>query len=290
MPIINRGGGGGGPAGPSWVQKYECDFSDASPASCDWLGAGNQTYPNINGVGWGACGGGGVGGNNALAELQNFASALNYSSGTGIEITTANNSSDYNGDDQRAPRVVALVSDLIPGFSYGDTVCFQATGNCTVDPMAVPNGSWSDKAGFGLAVGRWTGYSYNSPYKANTAITHTFAQKGLGPMAKLRCGTSTKENYNTSANYTFFEIILYPNMALAKTAAGFWSGSFPEPGTTALTGVGPTQPVKGPDPSQIPSQLNLQIANTYVGMFALGGGGGLGETFNFTKFRALRLE
>ena len=297
------GGGGGTPyTGVKWETKYECDFSavtGSDPTDCDWLGAGNQTYPSLNGVGWGALGGGGVNGNNTLSILQNFASDLNYTAGTGIQITTQTTTSDYNGDDQRAPRVVALMSDIIPSLSYEDTVCFQVTGNCTEDPLNLGSGSWYDIAGFGLSVGRWTGYAYGGPYGTSLALSMTSAQQLLGPMGTMRCGGSSKYVYpSPAANYTLFEVIVYPNLSLARCSAGFWTGSFPEPGTMAevangypaVSGVGPSQPGKGPDPAQIPSQLILDLANTYVGLFLYGSGTAGYKTANFTKFRALRLE
>ena len=268
--------------GASWVVKRDVDFTSVG-SNTNWLGAENGTYPSVGGVGWGPTGNPG----NSVSDLTDVASEISLNSGTGITITCDGDDSNYWGIWQNGPRVVALLSDLIPGMTYHDTVCFQAVGNCTQDPIVAGATGYM---GFGLSIGRWgVGLSGDATY---SAMCQTMAQNTLGPAFRNNRGSSPTTGASAANNFTFFEMIFSPSLCGLSMTTDMWSGTWPEPGSTSQVGqptvisLNDMLPPLYLDPVSAWDGTNP----TYVGVGGYASSAYQGLPYVFPWFRSLRLE
>lgn len=300
MPIINRGGGGG-PSGPSWVQKYEADFTDAG--TYDWCAsvAAGQGFHTVNGVGWGGWW------NGVNNTLQTGMTALEINpDARGLRVDPAPNQTHrMDGNQQQAGRLMARTDLLLPTQTDASTLCFQAYGAGNGGLISTTG---SEVRGYGLCLTGAVGYS--NPFKYHFAASYTFLQNGA---RQGRLGKGTGLTYWPGVapwnafDYDFFEIIVHPYYAGVTISIGQWGGSWPEPGTqtakreavlnSAHNGgpCGPSDYGGAPANNSYRPILNRLLVPgdqglPYVGLFGLTNGNGTQLEANFYKFRALMLE
>ena len=284
MPIGGHisGGGGGGSDTPTWEEVNSWDFT-AEAAHTFVDGAAHS----MGGVNW---------------ESQNAANAdAGYpavgASGLVVPLSSTGADNRWYSTIQTGPALVALLSDVVPGYGPSDTVVIQClldfnlTGAGTGNSVFIGGLLCSD-GNFGASGGGI--WNYAGTY-SNTATNFDISRYGGGPAS----GMGNPFFYATvgagTSRSVFCEIVLFPGSGWTATTVN--GSAFQDPLTVGgsvshgnmqvtETGLIANNPsIAGPD-------FDLTPANRRVGLMAYynttSGARDATATFTVTKFRALK--
>lgn len=202
-----------------WEVTYECDFTVGS-LDYDFRVDGTGPYAITGSVGdaeWFSY----AGPASSTANNANWSDKMEFNS-SGLQITPTattayNNGTDWSGFTN-APKVIAPLEDVIPGYDDDDIICIQLYADCS---RALASGD--QYPFFGLYMG----------LRAQTDSQNRFARicatwSGALYAQAIRGDGAQYESVGTQPDY--FEIIIYPGLATTRVAAGTWDGDWPTPG------------------------------------------------------------
>ena len=280
--ILVPPGEGAPAASSSWSVQYDLDFT-AQAAHTFVDGAAHS----MGGVNW---------------ESQNAAFAdAGYpavgGSGLVVPLSSAGASNRWFSYIQTGPALMALLSDVVPGYGPSDTVVLQClldfnittagTGNTVfLGAVMCSDGNFGATGG-----GMW---SYSGTY-SNTATNYDISRFGGGPGNAMGNPYFAASAGAGTSRSVFCEIVIFPGSGWTATTVD--GSAFQEPltvggsvshGNMQVTETG----LIANNPSVAGPSFDLNPANLRVGLMAyyqtLGGARDAEATFTVTKFRALK--
>ena len=269
-------------ASSSWSVEYNLDFT-AQSAHTFVDGAAHS----MGGVNW---------------ESQNAAYAdSGYpavgGSGLVVPLSSAAATNRWFSYIQTGPALVALLSDVVPGYGPSDTVVIQCLLNFNLTTAGTGStvllgGLLCSDGNFGSSGGGI--WNYGGTY-SNTATSYDISRFGGGPGSGMGNPYFSASAGSGTSRSVFCEIVLFPGSGWTATTVN--GSAFQDPLTVGgsvshgnmqvtETGLIANNPsIAGPD-------FNLTPANRRVGLMAyyqtISGARDAAATFTITKFRALK--